>query len=479
MLRHAAALIVVAASAAAQGLGERIDSILASGGASRALWGIHVVDVETGKSLFDRNAALPMTPASNMKLLTTALALLTFGAQHRFETRVLLAPSGDLVLVGGADPSLSGRIYPYVRDATGDPKEPLAALAGQVKAAGVTKVEGDLVGDDTLHEHDPWPGGWAVDDLPWEYGAPVGALAYNDNAASLTIRPGAQAGDMARVTLSPALAWFTIHNTLRTERGARRQVRLDRMPGSSVLTIAGVAPPGAGASTQSIAVDDPARFAAEAFREALSEAGIPVMGRVRVLHRQPGEAWTEPRGRTVARRLSPPLSEIVAVINKVSQNLHAELMLREIGRAKGGRAARSAGVEQLASWLAGLVPDTRELALVDGSGLSRQALASPRVLTAVLRAMAASAEGEVFSQSLPAAGVDGTLSARFRGLGDASAIRAKTGSVRHVAALSGYATQKTGRLAFSIVANHATAPAQEIRAAIDRIGMAILESSRD
>lgn len=182
---------------------------------------------------------------------------------------------------------------------------------------------------------------------------------------------------------------------------------------------------------------------------------------------------------TVARRLSPPLSEIVAVINKVSQNLHAELMLREIGRAKGGRAARSAGVEQLASWLAGLVPDTRELALVDGSGLSRQALASPRVLTAVLRAMAASAEGEVFSQSLPAAGVDGTLSARFRGLGDASAIRAKTGSVRHVAALSGYATQKTGRLAFSIVANHATAPAQEIRAAIDRIGMAILESSRD
>jgi D-alanyl-D-alanine carboxypeptidase/D-alanyl-D-alanine-endopeptidase (penicillin-binding protein 4) len=480
MWRYAAAFILVTFPVHGQSLASRIETILGSGAAARALWGVHVVDAATGRVLCERNAALPMTPASNMKLLTTALALKTFGAEHRFETRVVLTGSGDLVLVGGADPSISGRIYPYVREGTADPRQRLADLARQVAAAGVTRVEGDLIGDDTLHEHEPWPDGWAAGDVPWEYGAPVSALTYNDNAVSITIRPAREAGEGARVSLKPALGWFTIHNTLRVEAGAKREIRLDRLPGSAVVRIYGTAPPGAAAATQWIAVDDPARFAAEEFRKALLEEGVAVMGAARARHRLAGEPWVEPQGRTVAKRLSPPLAEIVTVVNKVSQNLHAELLLREIGRVKRGRGARSAGVEELESWLISLGADKQELALADGSGLSRPALVSPRVITAVLRSMAASADGETFSKSLPVGGVDGTLYARFRGLGDASAIRAKTGTIRHVSALSGYAGPPTGQgVAFSIIANHATAPSQEIRAAIDRIGMAILESLRD
>lgn len=480
MWRYAAAFILVTFPGLGQNLAAKIETILGAGGAARALWGVHVVDVATGRVLYERNAALPMTPASNMKLLTTALALKTLGAEHRFETRVLLAANGDLSLVGGADPSISGRIYPYVREGTADPKERLADLAKQVAASGLTRVKGDLVGDDTLHEHEPWPDGWAAGDVPWEYGAPVSALTYNDNAVSITIRPGKEAGEPARVSLKPALGWFTIHNTLRVAAGARREIRLDRLPGSSVLRIYGTAPPGAAAATQLIAVDDPAWFAAEAFREALVEEGVAVMGAVRARHRSAGEPWVEPQGRTVAKRLSPPLAEIVTVVNKVSQNLHAELLLREIGRVKGGRGSRSAGVDELESWLISLGAGKQEMALADGSGLSRPALVSPRVITAVLRSMAASAEGEAFWKSLPVAGVDGTLHGRFRGLGDASAIRAKTGTIRHVSALSGYAGPLAeDRIAFSILVNHATAPSQEIRAAIDRIGMAILESPRD
>ncbi len=318
-------------------------------------------------------------------------------------------------------------------------------------------------------------------DVAWEYGAAVSALTYNDNATALSIRPGREAGEPAKVTLKPPIPWLTIHNTLRTEIGAKREIRVDRLPGSTILTIGGQTPPGGGASGQLIAVDDPARFAVEAFREALNEQGIAVAGAVRSRHRAAGEPFCPPEGRVVARRLSPPLEEIVAVVNKVSQNLHAELLLREIGRARTGRGSRSAGGDEVRSWLDSLGVSKDELALADGSGLSRPALITPHALTTVLRDMAASPEGEVFWRSLPVAGADGTLSTRFRAAGvNAAAIRAKTGSIRHVSALSGYAgAQANGGVAFSIIVNHATAPSLEIRSAIDKIGMAIVESLRN
>lgn len=477
MLRYAFAALLVTTIAQAQGLASRIDAALANGGAGGALWGIHVVDVATGQVLYERNAAMPMTPASNMKLLTTGLALKTFGTAHRFQTRVLATAEGDLVLAGGADPTMSGRIYPYVKVGTGDAAAPLAALARQVLAAGVTRVRGDLIGDDTLHEHEPWPDGWAAGDVPWEYGAAVSALTYNDNAAALAVRAG-KAGEPARVSLRPALPWMTIHNTVRVESGAARAIRVDRLPGSPVLAVFGTAPPGASAN-QLIAVDEPARFAAEAFRQALMEEGVSVAGETKVRHRQPGQPWAEPVGREVAKRESPPLEEVVTVVNKVSQNLHAEILLREIGRARRGRAAREAGVEEIEAWLTSLGVAREDLSLGDGSGLSRPTLVTPRALTTMLRAMAAGPEAEAFWRSLPVAGVDGTLGSRFRGAADVSAIRAKTGTIRHVAALSGYAgAEAEGRVAFSIIANHATAPPQEIRAAIDKIAVAILESPR-
>ncbi len=476
-------LPLLAPPAGAQSVESAIEQLLAAPAAQRAVWGIHAVNLATGRTIYQRNANVPLTPASNTKLFSTALALLRLGPDYRFETRVLAARmpdadgrlSGDLILAGGGDPTLSARAIPYQKGPIqGDPLAPLAALADQVVQAGVRVVEGDIVGDDTRWPWTPFPDGWSVGDIPWEYGAPVSALTVNDNALRLIIRPPKQAGESVEVTLSPAVDHFTIHNTVRVAQGAERKISVDRLPGSRVLMIGGSTPPGTGAATEIIAVDDPALFAAEALAHLLRERGIVIQGAVRAAHRLPGRAASPGSGFVLARRQSPPLMETLRVINKVSQNLHAEIVLREVGLFRQGEGSATAAQKEMTAFLSSLGVDKGEHSFEDASGLSRRTLVTPAAITTLLRFLHGGEFGDLFAATLPAGGEDGTLASRFRAVRNAGAIRAKTGSISHVSALSGYVVDgSVRRIAFSIVVNGFTAPASEIRSILDKIAVVI------
>lgn len=476
LLRALLFLPLLCSIAAAQTLAESIESVLASAPSLRGIIAIHVTDLTTGAVLYERNAAIPMTPASNMKLFTTALALDRLGADYRFETRVIVpalpSPSGrvsSLRLVGAGDPSLSARAYPYKKGPIeGNPLAPLEDLADQVVRFGVRHISGPIIGDDTLYPFDPTPEGWTQDDTLWEYGAPVSALTLHDNSLLLRITP-VPSQPVPTVTLTPATDYYTIHNTIAVAPDNPRRINIFRRPGSTVLELSGTMPPG-GASTQSIALDDPALYAAETFRRLLIQRGVTVSGPARAAHRQAGTPYTAPEGAIIARRTSPPLIQILEVINKMSQNLHAELVLLETARVRRSEAERSLGMAELSDFLVSLGALDSSFDLHDGSGLSRRALVSAETISRLLAYMHAS-HGEAFRSTLPIAGADGTLATRFTGSPEAASIRAKTGTISHVTALSGYAG---GRTAFSIISNHQTLPSSEVRAVVDKIALEIL-----
>ncbi|MBI4889724.1 MAG: D-alanyl-D-alanine carboxypeptidase/D-alanyl-D-alanine-endopeptidase [Acidobacteria bacterium] len=487
MLRAAFLLagLLALAPLSAQPLAERIEKLISTPAAAGSTFGIQVVQLSTGQVLYARNAQSALTPASNTKLFTTALALTRLGPGYRFETKVLAprAPdaqgriSGDLILLGGGDPTLSARRLPYQKGPVeGDPLAPLAELADQLAAAGLRTVSGDLIGDDTRWPFEPFPGGWSVGDMPWDYGAAVSALCLNDNAQSISVRPGKAAGDPAIISLSPPVEYYTLRNVFRTTPGAASRLSVRRKPASRILEIAGTAAPKAGALGDLLGIDDPAAFIAEAFAQLLRDRGIAIQGRVYARHRATGMPSSEPAGIVLARRQSPPIVETLRVIDKISQNLHAEMALREVGFVARGEGTAEAAQKEMTAWLTSLGVRKEEFDLEDGSGLSRRTLVTPNAVTTLLTAMHNGEHRETYRSLLPIGGEDGSLSSRFKGAPQANLIRAKTGSVAHVNALSGYAgDDPSSRLAFSIIVNGSTASSSAIRSIIDKIAVAILE----
>ncbi|MGH9722000.1 MAG: D-alanyl-D-alanine carboxypeptidase/D-alanyl-D-alanine endopeptidase [Bryobacteraceae bacterium] len=474
-------LIGLTAFGAAESLPDKIRTLLeTSPVAQRGFVGVQIVDLESGETLFESGEKRYFVPASNTKLFTTALGLMRLGPDHRFHTMVVAAQPPDaegriaasITLVGAGDPNLSGRAIPY--RVNGPPPEPLTAieeLAAQIVASGVKRIDGDVIGDDTAFLYEPFPDGWALNDPLWEYGAPVSALSVDDNTFTLTVRPG----NPARVSLRPALDYFRIDNRVR--EGAARQVRIDREPGSNVLRIWGEMPAKDAGLSRSLAVDDPALYAAETLRDALVRRGVAIRGRAVARHFFPGDSPpAPPAGTELARRTSPPLLESLRVIDKVSQNLHAEMLLRSVGRARRQTGSMATGLAELHEFLTEAGIDPQEVRFRDGSGLSRMNLVTPAAIVRLLRYMYASAQREQWMALLPVGGEDGTLRLRMQNTAAARRIHAKTGSLAHVAALSGYANRAGGgTLGFSILTNNQAAPAGEARALIDRICVLMVE----
>ncbi len=471
----------------AQTLAQRIESALESSpGARRTFWGIEAVELKTGATLFQTNSNRFFVPASNTKLFTTALALMRLGPDYRFTTTVSAesAPdaagrvAGDIRLVGGGDPLLSARSVPYRKEAAaGNPLQAIEGLADQICARGVRRIDGNVVGDDTAYTWEPYPNGWAVDDGVWDYGAPVSALAVNDNSVSVRLR--ASARGTPALTVSPALEFFTFDNRVRAGPGLETKVFVERLPGSRQIRIWGTMssdPPGA--TSLLLAIDDPALYAARALSEALARRGIRIGGRA-VARRRYANQEQPPAGNSgveLARRTSPPLIEVLRIIDKVSQNLHAEMVLREVARVCRGDGSREAGLEEARAFLTEAGIEESEYNFEDGSGLSRLGLVTPAAVAKLLRYMYASPHREAWVSLLPLGGEDGTLSTRFNGNREGRRIHAKTGSLTHVAALSGYAESRTrGMVAFAILANNFNVPSSEVRAVIDAIALMFAE----
>ena len=459
--------------------------------ARTSFWGVRIVDLEQNRVLFERNASRLFLPASNAKLFTTALALTRLGPGYRFQTRVLAdrTPGEDggvesLRLVGGGDPNLSGRAIPYRKDApSGDPLAAIEDLAAQVLARGVRSVSADIVGDDTAYVWQPYAEGWAADDAVWDYGAAVSALSVNDNTLAITVLPGGHESDPARIVLTPPVDYYEIDNRVRTVAG-RRKIMLDRLPGARQLRIWGALPLRDPGDTEVVGIDDPAQYAAIAFRDALARRGIAIRGEARAVHLYPSQVAdlqngpapeTEP-GVELARRDSAPLVEDLRVTDKTSQNLHAEMALRAVAKARRHIGSREAGVAEQQAFLDEVGIDRASYTFADGSGLSCLDLVTPAAVVRLLAHMYQSAERDVWVSLLPVAGRDGTLHARFAGTAAAGRIFAKTGTLSHAGALSGYARRRNGTmLAFSILVNNYNGPPADLRAAIDRVCALMIE----
>jgi D-alanyl-D-alanine carboxypeptidase/D-alanyl-D-alanine-endopeptidase (penicillin-binding protein 4) len=465
------ALAVTASAARDPGgspLQKAIDRVLDRPAFASGFWAVEVRSLKSGKVLYARNAEKNMKPASTAKLVTTAAALDAFGPDDRLRTTVEAAGRldgmgrilGDVYLVGRGDPNLSGRFT------DGRITAAFEDLADALKAQGVRRIEGRLVGHEGFFKGDRRGDDWAWGDLVWWYGAEVSALGFNDNSADLKVTPGERVGDPVLVERNPVSSYYRVVSTATTSPSAvASDLRLDRPLGANLIRISGTYPLGLKPWENSVALEDPARYATTVFAEVLAAKGIAVGGTV--------ETSSEPLPgglRVLAAHDGAPLSEVLKGVNKPSQNLHAEMLLRLLGARLKGDGTLESGQAVVEDFLlrSGVHPEG--WSLQDGSGLSRSDLLSAHEVVSLLAAMDRHRYAAAFRDSLPIAGVDGTLRNRMRGTPAEGRILAKTGTLRHVNAIGGYATPPAGdRLVFYIVSNHNTVPTAEVTGAIDQI----------
>jgi serine-type D-Ala-D-Ala carboxypeptidase/endopeptidase (penicillin-binding protein 4) len=480
-----------------------IQNILAEPSVARAHWGISVVSAE-GAPLYALNDGQFFEPASNAKLLTTAAALALLPPQATYTTQVVTdgAPDttgtlkGNVILLGAGDPTMSGRSYPYAAK-TERPNPPLSALqslADQIAAKGIKEVDGDIVGDDTWFPWEPYGSGWGWDDLDWSYGAPVSALTVNDNVVYLNVD-----GPNQPPAWNPDTPYYTLENSLSFIPGhAQANPGIDRQPGSKKVRLFGTT--NQNGLHIALAIEDPSEYAATALRQMLLAHGIEVKGSARAQHRlstdtqdlraevnQPivlhplALTTIQPPAngmQTLAQRTSPPFEQDVIVTNKVSQNLHAELLLHILGRLEAGDGSTAQGLRVVRQFLITAGVDPADFTFVDGSGLSPQDLITPRAFTRLLTYASHQPWGATYRESLPIGGTDGTLAGRFTEPSLKGKVVAKTGTLNEVNALSGYLIAASGKtVMFSILCNNHNPSGETARAAMDKIVAAIASAN--
>jgi D-alanyl-D-alanine carboxypeptidase/D-alanyl-D-alanine-endopeptidase (penicillin-binding protein 4) len=486
--------LAVSNSSSALELGRKIDREIDESEFARARWGVFIISLRDERVLYARNGDRTFAPASNMKVYTTAVALDSLGADYRWRTSVYAEAepdrngtlAGDLWLYGRGAPDLSSNTD------RGESKSSLAQLADELYKRGVRRVRGDVVGDESYFRGDPLGDGWLWNDVQWYFGAEVSALSINDNEIEVTATPSTKPGETASIKLKPETAYVQIKNDTNTaERGTPATIGITRGLSDNQVRVWGDFPVGSRALNARLSVHQPALWAATLLREALKGRGITVEGVARAVdaHEEGKGAGVDP-ARTVelASATGKTLGEIIRSTNKESINLYAELILRTLGKERGGSAPAAdpkkmrtrgddeAGLAVIRQWLEKHEIPTGALALHDGSGLSRLDLVTPEVTARLLAAMTQTPVARVYRDSLPIAGRDGTLKFRLRSVGP-DKIAAKTGTLTYINSLSGYATTDDDEpLAFSIICNDETTAESSTRA-IDAIALLLTSYS--
>jgi serine-type D-Ala-D-Ala carboxypeptidase/endopeptidase (penicillin-binding protein 4) len=465
----------------------RTEAALSAAGPDKGAWGVLVTDAATGEVLYARNADEYFMPASTAKLFTTALALATLGPDYRVRTTVASigtldangALNGDLILTGRGDANLSNRKFPFDKkeEREGPPEKALAEFADAVVALGVKEVTGDVIADDSMFQHEKFPSGWLVDDILWSYGAAISAIAVNDNTFSLEVRPAASEGDPARYEAGLAADFYSVENLIRTgARGSEEKLAVARDPGSRVIHLSGSMPLDAQTRRLTIAIEDPAEFAASLLARLLEARGVKIDGGARARHAGGPPVDSAAPQTVLAEHISGPLSDEIRLTNKNSENLHAELLLLLAAHEKAGANNYEDALKFASDFFKTAGIADGDVALSDGSGLSRKDLVTPRAVVRLLRYAATQPWGELYRSTLPVAGEDGTLSDRMKNTPAAARVFAKTGTIGHGNALSGYATTVHGeRLLFSILGNNNNLHAQDANKVIDAICVAMVE----
>jgi len=462
----------------------RAEALLGTTPTNKGEWGLLIADAESGETLYEHSADKYFVPASNMKLFTTALALAKLGPEYRFhttlETRGTISSEGvlggDLALVGRGDPNLSNRKFPYElkEEFDGPPEQALGELADALVAKRVKEISGDVIGDDSYFPRERYPNGWEIDDMVWEYGAAVSAIVVDDNTVALMLTPGEQAGNAVQAAVTPGTPDFTVENEVITSAAdVKPDLTLTREPGANIVVAKGSLPAKSAPRKLVLAIEEPAQHAAATLKRLLEERGVKVAGVARARHDH-AELGGDPV--VLAEHLSVPLGDAVKLINKISQNLHTEMLLRTVARQSGVWATPDELMKVPADFYAaaGIAPG--DVIQADASGLSRHDLVTPRAIVTLLGFAQKQSWFGPYSASLPVAGVDGTLEDRMKNTPAAGRIHAKTGSVEHVRTLSGFAETLGGRLViFSFLSNNQGGKSHEAADALTGLCVAMLE----
>jgi D-alanyl-D-alanine carboxypeptidase/D-alanyl-D-alanine-endopeptidase (penicillin-binding protein 4) len=480
-------------------LQSRIAALLDQPKFAAARWGVRIVTTEGG-IVYERDVDKSFMPASNMKLYTAAAALDAFGPDFKIKTSVYATRppgkngvlKGDLILYGRGDPNLSPRFDTddpnrYDELMPADTITAIERLADQIKAAGIKTITGNIIGDDSFLAGDLLGPGWEWDDAQFYYGAEVSALTVNDNSVEFTVTPAKRAGAPPSIKIQPQTAYLKIVNNAKTIAEGQTRIGVNRPLNSNTVEFFGSISRGSEFKVD-VAAHDPAKFAAELLKEALARRGVRAQGRIERYDAvaRVAKPFDESKLREVASIESEPLSEMLKVINKQSQNLHAELMLRRLGTLHPDvrslddygrpKATAAFGAEIRRQFLQQAGIEVAPLSLRDGSGLARQNLVTPRSTARLLEFMLTHPHSKTWLESLTVAGIDGTLERRMRDSAAANNMRGKTGTLTYVNALSGYIRTKRGQpLILSMMGNNYTGPGRETTGVMDQICILLAE----
>lgn len=480
MMRHVLSILSIllafilvtpgVAGQSANQLRETVESILADAQLQDGFWGVHIVDLSNGNVLVDYNSGRNFIPASTMKLLTTAAGLEILGPDYRFTTSLYLDGErsgsmldGNLVVRGGGDPTISDRQFIPRYPTEGDPLALFRNWALTLKENNITYVTGHIIGDSSFFDDELLGNGWAWDDEPTPFAAQISALSFNEGRLTVTAT-GAGIGQPARIRVSPETDYVYVVNQSESVAGSANS-RIRREPSSNTLWVESRIPAGQTLDRR-ISVHNPGRYFAHVFRATLREEGITIDGDP-VIDSDWWQGLDYPGMQLIASHVSPPLADIAAVTNKISQNLYAEHLLRTLGaeRCADARAIRS--TVDCGSAEAGLIVAdtvferagmrTDRMRLRDGSGMSPYNMLAPIDLTKLLQYMWNHPDSNVrdtFIASLAVGGQDGTLSRRFTTGPANGRVYAKTGTVTGARNLAGYVQVPGGPpVAFAILAN--------------------------
>lgn len=440
----------------------------------RAHLGLFVKNLTTGAELLDVNAARLFIPASTMKLFTTAAAISLLGPAYTYQTPLLLHGTveggvlrGDLVVRGAGDPSIAGAFH------KNDPLAVFESWARALRQRGVERIEGYLVGDASLFPGPPLGDGWNWDDETYWYSAQTGALAFNESTADVVVSAEGEPGAPVRWEIGPVPGYLEVVNDATVgPAGSGSTFLAERRRGENVLEMKGQLPRGQRVRF-AVTVEKPAAWFLHALRHVLAANGVHVEGVSRVVRKQE-EAREWATAAPVAVHTSPSMFSLATHTNRESHNLYAEQMLMALGAEQRNLGTARAGAETVMSWATALGVGRESLVMVDGSGLSRKNLVSPRAMVALLEGMRTSSVFQPFYESLPVAGCHGSLANRMCGTPAENVASAKVGYVTHNICLAGYTRDASGQwYAYALFVNNHAGPVRDAKALQDGIVAAL------
>lgn len=439
---------------------QTIDNIFNDPAFSNAHWGVVIQSLSSGEYIYRKNEYKNFMPASNMKLFTTAFALLTLGPEYKYRTTLYIRGKisdekikGDLILKGVGDPTISGRFY------NDDPTYVFRMWADSLINMGIEKISGNIIADDDAFEEEGLGTGWSWDDETYYYSAPFSAVCFNDNCIDLTISPGKKVGHKANISISPNTKFVTILNDIITvSDDSVTNIDFYRERNTNIIHCFGTIRKSEIKVNESISINNPTKFTAQMIKEVFESKGIKVEGKA-LDNDEIGKEINYDKLKPLFYIDSPPLREIIKVINKRSHNLYAEQLIRTIGYEKLGFGSFENGFKAVENLMKKMAIDPEQVQFVDGSGLSRLNLFTPMQLSNLLRFMYNSRFFTDFYESLPIAGVDGTIERRMKNTRAQGNVHAKTGFINSVRSLSGYVTSVDGEMfSFVMIANNFLVP---------------------